>query len=63
MDEVQATAVAPPRVRRRHSPGFRSEVINAAKQPGTSFSAGCWILGGNGVYWPASKALAGLERS
>ena len=48
MDEVQATAVAPPRVRRRHSPGFRSEVINAAKQPGTSFSAGCWILGGDG---------------
>lgn len=39
MDEVQATAAPPPRVRRRHSPGFRSEVINAAKQPGTSFSA------------------------
>ena len=39
MDEMQATAAPPPRARRRHSPGFRSEVINAAKQPGTSFSA------------------------
>lgn len=39
MDEKQATAAPPPRVRRRHSPGFRGEVINAAKQPGTSFSA------------------------
>ena len=39
MDEMQATAVAPSRVRRRHSLGFRSEAINAAKQPVTSFSA------------------------
>ena len=36
---MQATAVVLPRVRRRHSPDFRSEVINAAERPGTSFSA------------------------
>lgn len=39
MDEMQAAVAPPARVRRRHSPGFRAEVINAAKQPGTSFSA------------------------
>lgn len=39
MEEDQSVAAPLAKVRRHHSAGFRAEVISAAKQPGTSFSA------------------------